>query len=135
MWIQMFTHMLPKVPECPHHTVKDVPLCLRQKTCVNHGIPYFWRKLQNIFTLGRWLSFLGLMIGGELKGKKMLKTAAADKIDALESAFIICTAFEGYIQPGTMTFNLYLSLAESHYSHFSQMLGSFQTFNLLFLML
>lgn len=52
------------------------------------------------------MSFLGLMIGGELKGKKkMLNTAEADQADALEPIFIICTAFQGCINPDAMTFN------------------------------
>lgn len=32
------------------------------------------------------------MTGGKFKGKKMLKTAEADWMDTLESAFIICAA-------------------------------------------
>jgi len=34
------------------------------------------------------------MIGGELKGKKMLKMAEANRIDVLESAFIMCTTLK-----------------------------------------
>ena len=79
--------------------------CLSWKTQGYHGIQCFGRKPQNSFTPGGLLSFLGLMIGGELKEKKMLNTAEVDQADALEPAFIICTAFQGCINPDAMTFN------------------------------
>lgn len=42
----------PKVLLNPHHAVKEGVLCL-QKTGGNRGFQGLWRKLQNIFTLGR----------------------------------------------------------------------------------
>lgn len=35
----------------------------------------------------------------------MLNTTESDQADALESAFIICTAFQGCINPDGTTFN------------------------------
>lgn len=35
----------------------------------------------------------------------MLKMSEANKIDVLESAFIISMAFEGHIEPNTITFH------------------------------